>query len=75
MTTLYTVKKQMEHRGNKEDSPCEPFDYFMKNIRKYYPDEFPENVNNKTRQFELHSDWRQKKLVFENDTTSDKPKK
>ena len=75
MTTLYNMKKDMRHRENKEDSPCEPFDYFMKNIRKYFHDEFPENVNNKVRQFEPHSDWRQKKLVFENNTTSDKPKK
>src|SRR5271170_5397226 len=75
MTTLYNKKETMEYRRNQEDTPCEPFDYFMKNIRKYFPDEFPKKVNNKTRQFEPHSDWRRKKLLFENNTTSDEPKK
>src|SRR5271170_7786559 len=75
MTTLYNKKKMMEYRRNQEDTPCEPFDYFMKNIRRYFPDEFPKNFNNKVQQFEPRSDWRQKKPVFENNTTSDEPKK
>src|SRR5271163_2797660 len=59
--TPNSTTKEMEHRRfmqktlnhmMKEDSSLEPFDYFMKNIRKFlFLDETPENNNDRTLRF------------------------
>src|SRR5271170_7615690 len=60
----------------KEDALHEPFDYFRKDIRKFsFPDEPPKNVDNNARQFGSQPNWRQRKSIFENRSTSDEPKK
>src|SRR5271163_134529 len=52
MTTLYSIRKEMEHRRNIEGSSFEPFDFLKKNIRKIlFLDETPENNNDRTQRF------------------------
>ena len=84
--TPYRVIKEMEDRKfmqvllnyltKKEDAPHEPFNYPRKNIRESsFPDNSPKNVDNRTRQFGFQSNWRQRKPILENGSTSDEQKK
>src|SRR5271170_6124379 len=73
---MQVLLNYMNWLGKKEDAPHKPFDYFRKDIRKFsFPDEPPKNVDNKARQFGSQPNWRQRKFVFENRSTSDEPKK
>src|SRR5277367_144023 len=76
MTTLYSIRKEIEHRRNSEGSSFEPLDFFKKNIRKFlFLDETPKNDNDRTRQFGSQFNWRQRKPVFENRSIPDEQKK